>query len=131
MGRGWGRQPTYTAVLSKSMFSGVGTPEYDKAQDPANLIKNEVECNRLQLTVDVALGVMTGSIPDPDAGRGNPVAPGCFYYMTKQAFAAHTEWNAKNPGKKPKFAPTWDKLPGTASDKHCYRGIEPEGPFKP
>lgn len=129
-GRGWGRQPTYSGVLTKAQFSGIGTDEYKKALEPARLIKSDIECKRLQMTLDLALGVMTNTIADPDAGLGNPLAPGCFYYMTKDKYEDNREWNAEHPGDQ-KFAPDWDKLPTRSSEKHYYWGIEPRNAFAP
>lgn len=133
-GRGWGKRPTYTAVLTKNQFDAVNEPEYKKAKDPANAIKNAVECARLQMTIDIALEVMTGIISDPDQGRGNPKAPGCFYYMTKDAFAANKAWNDAHPNvaeKDKRFAPDWPPLPGNPNEKHLFWGIEPKNAFKP
>lgn len=130
-GRGWGREGTYAGVLVKAQFSGIGTDQYKLALDPAAKIKSEVECKRLALTIDVVFGVMTQTIADPDAGHGNAIEPGCFYYMTKTRYAENVAWNAANPAKEPKFAPDWDKLPSRPADKHFYWGIEPSGPFGP
>lgn len=130
-GRGWGRGGTYAAVLTKAQFSGIDTDQYKLALEPAQKISSEIECKRLAMTIDVVFGVMTGTIADPDAGRGNANEPGCFYYMTKTRFAENVAWNAANPDKDPKLAPDWEKLPTRATDKHFYWGIEPSGPFGP
>jgi len=130
--RGWGREPTYESVLSKTQFTGIGSDEYEKAKDPPNLIKSDDECQRLQLTMEVALGVMTGTIPNPDAGLGNSLAPGCFYYMTKKLYNENVRKIADKPELKDQlFAPDWDKLPSKDSEKHYYWGIEPRNAFKP
>lgn len=133
-GRGWGKQPTYTAVLSKGQFDAVEGSQYKVAQDPANLVKNAIECERLQMTIDIAFGVITGTIPDPDQGRGNSKAPGCFYYMTKAAFKENKAWNDAHPkaaDKDKKFAPDWNPLPSKENEKHLFWGIELKGAFKP
>ena len=128
--RGWGNNGSYEAVLNRVQIDGVGGPEYKKAKDPANLIRSETECARLEMTMDVALSVITGSIPDPDAGLGNSKAPGCFYYMTKDQWEKNNKRNIANPKKEPLFAPTWQRLPSKDSEIHFYWGIEPEGAFK-
>jgi hypothetical protein len=126
------RNASYRAVLSHSgQFSGFGDARYRIAKDPAKLVTNAEVCGRLTLTREVALGVMDGSITDPYAGAGNPTAPGCLYYMTKEAWAKFTKWNQEHPGEPPKFAPTWDRLPAQNGDKHYYWGMKAEDPFLP
>ncbi len=128
------KRATYVAVLSHPLqFSGYGTsdPRYVIAKDPKDRIKTADDCRRLNLTKEVALGVMDGSIADPYEGMGNPTAPGCLYYMTKARWEKHKTWNAENPDKKPKFQPTWDRLPGKLGDIHFYWGMKLEDPFVP
>ena len=122
----FGKVATYQAVITApKQYSGYGSDEYKKCEDPAARVTTAKECERLKLSIKVATEVIAGSASDPYQGRGNPKARGVFFYMTKDVHAERK--------KRGGWVPNWEQLPALngAKDIHFYWGMEPTHGFAP
>jgi len=121
----FGATADYAGVLTKARYSGIGTTQFQQCEKPVANITTNTACNRLQLSVDVAKAVMSGTEADPFAGLGNTNAPGAFFYMTKDLYKQR-EKQVKAGNRTRAGFHSGKKLPALGTgDFHFFWGMNP------